>query len=429
VFYNQNNALFIKFNQTGGGKVTTKSGIELESLLDTPNPEIPPSSTTQIQSIAEHPKKRKRNTYILLCLFAFFQIITTIYTAYFKLDGSKKSLNDFHAKKILQSWVIICLVIMSLFSFISYNIIPKFEKADELSDQEDKHITDRITRALTDKSLKELTLVEKVFLFAALSNTLIYVYTSFHASRTTFADQSWCKDKSIALVLALFCAVGVIGKESFYTIPRATGCIRHLFKIKTLYWTFVNENEDAGKKRVLRIVLGILLFGLALLTIPFTLAVGSESDIPKEVLLPSAFLTAIVVYICSVYGLCRETIDDLNGNKKKKTESTTQLSGSDPFYKRAWKSFSYTLCGICFTFSCLVSASGAGFSWEQYVSKRHASYALLLTIFIIMTLAALIGKILFCDQKRTIQNMVDAPNKIKQGLQYVFSSQDSQQTI
>ena len=377
--------------------------------------------------------------YFICVLITIPQLVTQTYSAYFKLDGFNDSLKDLNSLGRVQfptmcGWVIGVLVAVYLLQYISYAIIPTFgnvgknatqSKEGDGENTKGNSTIDTICNHVAWKNFRELNKTDLVIFSVILLNTAVYGYVSFNAANETFFKQAWCHNHDLAIGLAIICTIGILFKESGYSMPRAISTFPHLLKLKSLYWNIkIKPNKNIHFERFQRILCGVLLVMLAISSVPVTLIVASHSPLNYWLAVASAILAMIVVYAVSVYGLCGKEIDAMNrrklGNEKTNADEEKWSFG---------RYLGFGFCSILFLIGCLISAVGTGFSWQKTFSdKTSLSYEYILAIFFGMTLLALIGRMQFCNKKKTINGMVDSPHKVKQGVQFLWHSNDEPST-
>ena len=363
-------------------------------------------------------------TYLLCIGAALPQVITQAYSAYFKLDGFNNSIKDVNSIgkiniPLICEALIICLMAIYVFSFITYTIFPVFEDLPKaLTESKEEPLKDVMADKFAYKKYNILTGKEKA-LFAgvtllALTNTALYAYTSFYASNDTFFNQPWCKSHRLALSLAIICTVGAVLKDFSYTIPKTIKAFPDIFNIlnlKKLYWDLVGENTTSARAK--RIACGLLLVILAGASIPLSLITISYSKLPPWLALPSALLSMVIIYTTSVSNLCSEEIKaNIHGIVKTSDD------------KKNKNGFGWITCSALFYISCLIPAVGMGFSWEKMLHSKMPLFAFagLISVFAGMSILAFFGRVIFCNKDKTIAAMRDSPKTIKKGCTTLFCS-------
>jgi hypothetical protein len=261
-----------------------------------------------------------------------------IYTCYYKLDGFNYSLRSFHVHT-MPAWLLWVIVAMSEWVFFIYGIkhgaLDNTPKTPSALGAYLKKLLKSISPIKLYKNIRyNRTIGDRTRAFACLTilvNLVFYVWVAGDAAYVKFYQVFHYSFKPAAIVIGIFCAVGALMSTMTFTLMVVIKAFPHLLKIRTIY------------QHLMQKILGVFLILLALLSAPLTIIMAKDSSTPLFFVIFFAVIATFLVYVMSVYGLCREQIDALNRKIaiKKLAQMIAQLT--NPFERRLLNSLFLTI--------------------------------------------------------------------------------------
>jgi hypothetical protein len=209
--------------------------------------------------------------------------------------------------------------------------------------------------------------------------------------------------KSGTMTIIILSVLGAFIANVTFVLDRFKKTLPHIFKIGRLL--------DTTKKKFL----GFFILMLALLNIPLMTIMGKEA-LPLPLAIISSFFGAFVVYTITIYGLCGDTIDQLNEiehNDNRVIDQPKRQHGNNQCCKRIFRIIFYLLLLA----SCLIPAVGPSYGWNEVLSHTGTPKVAILIISIFTLIVALIGKICFRSSEETITFMSTTPSLIWNAIQ------------
>jgi len=256
--------------------------------------------------------KKKNKVYGFLYKFYFFLITVPpmargIYTCYYKLDGFNRSLFRLHVHT-MPAWLLWGIVAISELVFFIYGV--KHGAIDNTP--KTPSALSKFLRKLL-KSISPMSLYRDIRhncisgnrskAFArviVLVNLVFYIWIAGGSAYAKFYQAFDYSFKDIAILIGILCALGALMSTLTFTLTVVTKAFPHFFKIRQIYENFMQK------------ALGVFLVLLALLSAPLMIMMAKDSSTSLSVIIFSTLFSTFLVYVMSVYGLCRVKIDALN---------------------------------------------------------------------------------------------------------------------